>query len=51
MEPRPKWNKIILAANIILFQKWFRATLKYFKTIVFWHGTTALAAAYASCPL
>jgi len=47
MEPRLKWNKIILAAKIILFN--FRGgsmlkqkTLKFFKIILFWHVTTAL---------
>ena len=42
-EPRMKWNKIILAAdnyfssqnNFISFQTWFRATLKFFKIILF----------------
>ena len=40
MEPRLKWNKIILAAKIIpaakiiLFQTWFRATQKIFKSFI-----------------
>jgi len=44
MEPRLKWNKIILAAGIIFisFQTWFCATLEFFKIILFYHGTTAL---------
>jgi len=32
MEPRLKWNKIILAAKIILFQTWFHAEIKLFQT-------------------